>query len=302
MGGVTGNASIKYKMHNLTSNIINMDWTYFDKAFCITTIPIPLQRLRRLTHNMREVGLTQLEIVYHPREISGRNKPDKELSIGDIFEHNIESCSDGALCDILTKNHMGLIYRAYNEGAANVMILEDDAEFDLDLIRKYLPSITKWLKKNEWEIFNFGSLGSPFPLRFPVGKGVSRALNPLLMHCYALSRPGMERIIKAYETPRENILHADRFFANTFKRYYVADPAVCFQWEKPALYEEGIAKLPMFLRKKIEPWSFKDFCIWYERKARMLMCVVVVIVVGVAIALTLKLKRFLTACFQNAHR
>jgi hypothetical protein len=188
----------------------------------------------------------------------------------------------GPLGNSLAQNHIWVIEQAYQKNKQNVLVLEDDAEFDLELTVKHMSGIVDWLRKHDWDIFNFGAIQFPVPLRIQLSAGVAIGIGqPLLGHCYALSRNGMLRVLEMWYSPNRPLLHIDKLYANLFRgKYHMAHPSLSYQTEKPALFRQAMGLLPSSVSDNLDLKTFKEFCQLYENRATWWLLVSLLGLVG----------------------
>lgn len=270
-------------------NIKQMEdaWTFFDHIGCIT-VNLKSKRMQELKKNLKQVGLQNLKPYLFPR-VSNTNLSftPHQTTLADIFEHGTQTV--GPLALDLGKNHLHIISKAYRQGCKNVLVMEDDAHFDNELTLQFLPNIVFWLKRNDWDIFNFGSIEFPVPFRYPVAPGIALGVKPLLAHCYVLSRCGMAKIIQYWKSTQPK-LHIDRIFANLYKKYHVAHPPINFQTEKPALFRQAMTLLPPSIEKVVNHGSFQFFCQQYHKKAFKTFVLFIIVVAAIIFKILVKCK------------
>lgn len=261
-----------------------MDWSYFAVKYCITVSNSP--RIPVIKKHLHSIGMHDVQIIEFPKA-GNRNVDHTDLSetkLMNIIKHNPDVLGDVAKS--LTHHHMYLIQKAYYTNINSVILLEDDAQFDQILIKKKLPSIVKWLKKEKWHIFNFGTL-SIFPAKIPIHNGVALGIKPLLSHSYALSRTGMRRILDYWENGGK-IMHVDKLLTTVFKKYHVAYPSICFQTEKPALFQQAETLLPTILKKYVQKNNtFASFCKNYESNVQI-TCICTLLILALIVYLITK--------------
>lgn len=251
----------------LGASVKMSQWLFFQKAVCIT-IDTHSPRIQQLHENFAAVGLSHYELLLVPRSLQTSNVGVGKTSILDIFQHGQRTC--GHLARDLVCHHMNVVKQLYQDGHERVLIFEDDASFDVPATLQGLPHILRWLTTHEWDIFNLGAIAFPYPFCLPVAKNVALAPHPLLAHAYALSRAGMLRLLRYWEALDARDVHADKLLALAFPRYHVANPPLCFQSEKPALFRQAMTLLPPPLRECVDAGSFREFCLRYLRLSQVL--------------------------------
>ena len=261
---------------------MNRWWSFFDRAFCIT-VPGNEKRVNSMLRGFRTIGLNHVRVTKFPRaaesalgkDDGNRNKGPDDLSLLDLLTFSDKT--KGPLAKELARNHSEVIRRAYTEGAEHVLVLEDDAIFDADRVRTYLPRVVRYLRTHPYACFNFGAL-STFPFRGPVAPGVAVAWRPWLGHAYALSRHGMSRYLAYCYERASRIGHADATLVEALSTgYLVAFPALCFQSEPPALFTQALEKLPSVLSEPLRSVSFETFTKRYVCAFQVLLLVCVTI-------------------------
>jgi len=235
-------------------------WSMFDRIVCITVDP-ESTRVRALRQNLARVRMHRMELFVVARSTQVENVgPDESIvNLSTICKH-IDTVGPFALD--LMGHHLRIARQMYDSGAQNIIVLEDDACFDLVTTARQLPDITDWLSSHDWDIFNFGAIGFPYPFFVPVGKHVAIVKEPLLAHSYALSRAGMKKLLRFHEkTPTPH--HIDKFFTLAFPRYHAANPPCCFQTTRPALFRQALLLVPARMRHLLKKQTFKQFCVSY---------------------------------------
>ena len=110
-------------------------------------------------------------------------------------------------CEGCYRSHMSCIKKAYDSGAQNCLILEDDIIVNpkvdqakmLDVAKAYMD------KHSDWDIFYLGSSPSVIHSHSKVGKSVRKG--PCFhTHAYVINRPFMEKVLK-YDYPEIPIDH-----------------------------------------------------------------------------------------------
>ena len=252
-------------------------WSFFDAVKCITVDPRSA-RAQELREHLRAVGLHHAQMAVFPASPQSRNVAvnAQETTLTDILKHGTQTV--GPLAVDLCQHHVAVVRAAYASGAQNLLVLEDDAHFDVQMTAKQLPAIVRWLKENtSWSIFNFGAIAYPFPICVPVGKFVAVAPRPLLAHSYALSRLGMQKLLESWDGNKcSTHIHADNLLADIFPVYHVANPPICFQTQKPALFRQAVGLLPSLPAAVVNHGTFKDFCLSYWQISQAILLASVV--------------------------
>lgn len=209
-------------------------WSYFEE-FDILSI-INAKRKGRIKKNLKAAGIKNYELFEFSSAKRITNIGPKDLTLSDLLVNG--SCDE--TCQNILMNHMSLIQRAYDKGLNTVVILEDDALFDLPINNRKLKRVIKWLKSHRWDIFYFGYIPWPKIVSIPVTGDIVKTFNPLTAHCYALSRQGMKKIL--VHSHRRDI-HIDKLFSDLDMKKYAILPAISFQDEDPGLYKRGLKKI-----------------------------------------------------------
>jgi len=216
-------------------------WSFFDSIQCIT-VDTASKRVKQLKQNLKENGVNNYKLIKFERASDKTLRNKKSASFIGILQHGEETF--GQIASSLFINHVSIIADSYARGFRNVLILEDDARFNLKMTQRYLPCIINKLEALDWKIVNFGAMDFPCPFRMPFSDGLAIAPTPLLAHCYALSRSGMACVLRSLK-PK---MHIDKLYSNMFPVYFVANPPICFQSEAPGLFEQAIEKMPAFMQ------------------------------------------------------
>lgn len=175
-------------------------WDFFDRLYCIS-LREREDRRRSARKEFLKVGLAdRVEFVIGERE---------------IYSCNIERG--------VYESHMLCLRKGLEAGARNIVVFEDDIEFDrFDPER--LKSCTEFLKHHpEWKVLLFGALiRSSCKTANPC---VQKARYQSLTHAYALNRHYAETL--AYE-PWQGIVN-DTLFRPLNDHIYAVDPMFAFQ-------------------------------------------------------------------------
>lgn len=239
---------------------------FFEQVSCIT-VDTKSKRARDIQSNLKQVGLACDFYVFERVAESNVADVPENTKLIDILKYG--SNMVGPSGRSLAQNHVWVIEQAFIQNKQNVLVLEDDAEFDLELTSKYMPGIVDWLKNHDWDIFNFGAVQFPVPLRIQVSPGVAVGIGQALLgHCYALSRSGMLRVLEMWYSYNRPLLHIDKSYANLFRgKYHLANPSLSYQTEKPAIFRQAMGLLPCLISDKLDLKTFKEFCQLYEDRA-----------------------------------
>ena len=130
------------------------------------------------------------------------------------------------------------------------MIFEDDARFIDNLEKTKVETIIKWLRENKnWDILLLGGISFPYPLMYPVSKDIFRCNYPTESHCYILSKTGMEKMLRTYESN-----HYDLLLQKYLDNKYICVPSICNQNKSPAMFQ-SLAKKYNF-SSSVENYNF----------------------------------------------
>ena len=239
---------------------------FFEQVSCIT-VDTESKRARDIQVNLQKVGLDFTFYVFERVAQQNVAAEPENTKLNDILKYG--SNMVGPLGRSLAQSHVWVIEQAFIQNKQNVLVLEDDAEFDLELTAKYMPGIVDWLKTHEWDIFNFGAVQFPVPLRIQLSPGVAVATGQaLLCHCYVLSRSGMLRVLEMWYSYKRPLPHIDKLYAVLFQgKYHLAHPSLSYQTEKPAMFRQAMSLLPCSISDKLDLKTFKEFCQLYEYRA-----------------------------------
>lgn len=146
--------------------------------------------------------------------------------------------TDPVIQDI-TVTHLQAIRDAYADGSRFALILEDDALFTRPMDQK---KIVDWLTTHDWDVFYFGCLQFPPFVTMPVSRNppIDRCFWPMLAHAYAVSRSGMEKILRDHPVACNEFsrppLSIDVYLRDLSAKKYMLYPNSCVQSREPALY------------------------------------------------------------------
>lgn len=119
------------------------------------------------------------------------------------------------------ESHINVIQEAYNKGANNILIFEDDVKPLLSYSEQHIKKAVDFMKNNEWDIFYLGYL--PFNIHAEtifVAKKVDDNIykySALSTSTYCLNKRSMEKILYVYKQ-YIGILHIDIFY--NIKEYF----------------------------------------------------------------------------------
>lgn len=253
-------------------------WKYFNKAYIIT---IPTSDKTRIINHMDQLKFTNFEIkVFQPAERI-INDDGGVKSLVDIMNHINKPCSDTALN--LTRNHIKIIKDCFESKELDrIIVMEDDFIFDMDSLNEKIKRITGWLEKHDWDIFYFGQCPWPVPIAYNVSRDIVRSFYPLLSHCYAINRSGMEKIIEWYK-PNEMKYHADTMLLKSPTVKYSAFPSICHQVTDPTLFKIALEKmkLPLTCRQ----------CIYMLELLSVLLPIIILIIITLYVCMYFRKKK-----------
>jgi hypothetical protein len=207
-------------------------WNYFDKFYIITLKDKNVNKIKR---NLNKVGIENYEILRY-KGAKKRSNVSVNSTLYDLMMHNNY---DKTAANIKS-NHLKTMKKAYNLGLNNIVILEDDALFDIPFNYDKLKIIIKWLENNSWDIFFFGNCPWP-PISIIQNKHIVKPLYPLLAHCYSINRNGIKNILSNDNISKK--IHIDKIFAYSKLKLYAVYPSISKQYIAPAIYREIIKKI-----------------------------------------------------------
>jgi len=212
-------------------------WSYFDKWYVITLVDRDVSKLEK---NLRRSRLKNYEVLRYVPAKKTENVPAK-ASILELIMHS--TCDETG--KNITQNHLTTIQKAYDNGYKNVVILEDDAEFQLPIDMGKVKNMCGWLSKSEWEIFYMGHCPWPIPLSRLKNLDIVQPYTALLAHCYALSRKGMHKILRYARTMKKTgkWLQPDKLFQVVPLVKYASFPSISYQNKPPAIFKEIFRRL-----------------------------------------------------------
>lgn len=173
-------------------------WDFFDRLYCISLQEREDRRQSALSE-FSKAGLTDRV----------------EFVIGERHSHNFEQ--------EVYESHMMCLRKGLEAGAKNIVVFEDDVEFDrFDPER--LRSCTEFLRQHpEWKVLLLGALIRSS--RKTTNPCVQKVRYQSLSHAYALNRHYAETL--AYE-PWQGIVN-DTLFRPLVNDVYAIDPMCAFQ-------------------------------------------------------------------------
>jgi len=220
-----------------------MLWNFIDRVYIIT-LSTSTQRQDELRLHLAEIGLHNYEfIVFEPVSSYTKNDAkDVECSIMNIFSLTVVD----QISNNITHNHLKVVEKAYQNNYNRVLILEDDARFTLPIDETKIRSASEWIERNYFDMFYFGYCVWPLPVSIFVTPNIVNIPTPYCAHCYLLSRPGMQKILK-YTEPmdkRNMNIHVDKLYTVIpgLKKYGIF-PNLCLQNEDPGLYKRALKKI-----------------------------------------------------------
>jgi len=247
-------------------------WNYFDSVYILTLENS--KRLKPLLENLDSVGIDNYKIFPFKRGSKTENNGEDSdnLSFYNIVNHNVV---DKTAVNI-SKNHIHLIRHAFYNNLENVIILEDDARFELPLQTNKLTHITTFLKGRDWDIFYFGHMPHLCLINIPVSKYIVKPLSPYLAHCYCLSRSGMSKVLQ--NVMLYDGIHFDKWLNQISLRRYACFLSMNYQEDAPALYYKSLELLG--LNKNI---SFKQLNKIFEYISVIIFILLLILVLCIVI-------------------
>ena len=222
-------------------------WDFFDKWYIIT---IKESNTLFIQKNLEEVGIFNYEIIEY---IPAKKKinVNKNCTLLELICHT----SWDETSQNIYNNHLKTIKKSIDKKFKNVVILEDDAIFNLNLDKNIIYDVVEWLKNNEWDIFFFGSCPWPLPISLVKTKNIIQPLNILLAHCYVLNNKSIKNV---YEYAKNiSNTHIDKIFSDSpFKKYSIY-PSISYQNKPPAIFNEIMGRLQL-------KCSFNTVCCFLE--------------------------------------
>ena len=191
-------------------------WNFFDVKYVLSTPNS--KRKNDLKENFKLAGLNDYEILdFTPSKQyinNGKNNNSGEggeenLSLKMIQKHKI--CDD--TCMNIANNMFTMTKKAYDLGANNMIIFEDDARFKIPINLRKLRRVVKWLATHEWDIFYLGYCQWPYPVSFFTTKDIVKLTSPLCLHSYCLSRSGMKKVIEESKFYNQFPQHIDKLYS-----------------------------------------------------------------------------------------
>jgi len=202
---------------------------YVDKIFIISLYK-STERQKEIKKNLKKININ--ENNYH---LWLSNKHDKGSVYGSYLSHiNVMKYS---------------LKKKWNR----ILILEDDAYFDLDKITLQKSNDLKnFFKKNKkWGIFYFG--GMPIYKYYNINRSVQKG-EWILIHSYIINKKAMKYIVNHKEILPHKFSFADYFFNLLYKiNKYGFSESICFQTDSP-----GDNTWPIYLN------FYKNICYYFN--------------------------------------
>lgn len=186
----------------------------------------------------------KMKIVYHYTEgVKNRTNNDGsyDANLKQILGHN----TNDAISKDIFINHIKIIEKAYLGKHQNIMVLEEDAVWN---VKKALPIVTKMnnfilTQPKSFDILYLGYCNYPFVfsalnLRNP---SIVRPFRPLCAHGYVVNREGLAKILYYQKLVYPTFEgHIDKFYATcSHLRKKSMFPQFIFQDKPPALYTKA---------------------------------------------------------------
>ena len=211
------------------------------------------------------------KVVYHYTEGVGNNSNNDgsyNANLKQILAHN----TNDAISRNIFQNHINIIEQGYLGNYRNIMILEDDAIWD---IKKSQPILTKMNKYilNESHTFDILYLGyCNYPYVFSAinifNPSIVRPFSPLCAHGYVVNREGLKKILYYQKLLYPTFDgHIDKFFSTSHLKKKALYPQVVFQQRPPALFVKACDLL------RFNKISFNTMCVVNENLS-VLACLV----------------------------
>ena len=200
----------------------------FDKWYIIT---LENRDTSDIINNLKNIGVSKYEALFY-KPIDVKNT----INTGFYCKNNV--------CENLFINTYITLKKAYDNNLNNVVILEDDARFELPLDKNKISHILDWMNKNEWDLFYLGHLPR-IPYNTIQTRHIVKPLKPILTHSIIFSKTGIYKVLHAMEYvllhDRDKIEHVDLFYSMIpgLKQYAVL-PSICNQNKCPALVPKYI--------------------------------------------------------------
>jgi hypothetical protein len=221
-------------------------WAYFDNWYIITLSDTDTKDIEK---NLKRAGVCKYEILRY-KSANKRDNAPINASLCDLLMHT--TCDETGVN--IFENHISTIKKAYGDKKnRNIVILEDDARFELPIDKNKIVRVSKWLKKNYWELFFFGHCPWPIPISVFHTVDIVQPYNALLGHCYVLTRVGMYKILKSVESVGYSRVFTrapsqiDFFLSNTDLYKYALYPSISYQNKSPAIYRKISEKIGICL-------------------------------------------------------
>ena len=177
--------------------------------------------------------------LYEFFEVEGKtvNKNEGAININlwKIMKHDY---IDEIVLDI-TKNHIEMIKKAYDNDYNCVLFLEEDARIESTGSSQKLKRINTWLQTNKkWDIMYLGYCNWPYLVSFFITRDIVKVWSPVAAHSYILNRRGMQKILHYTEYGKTNInCHVDKMYTKIPNlQKYAIFPMISFQNKDPALF------------------------------------------------------------------
>jgi hypothetical protein len=200
----------------------------FDKWYIIT---LENRDTSDIINNLKNVGVTKYEPLYY-KPLDKNNTSNNEWT-----------CKNN-VCENLFMNTYQTLKKAYDNNLNNVVILEDDARFELPLDKKKISHILDWMNNNEWDLFYLGN-GGYVSFSILKTKHIVKPFKPLLTHAIIFSKQGIYKTLHAMEYTilynKNDIKHVDVFYNSipNLKQYAIF-PSISYQNKRPALFPKYI--------------------------------------------------------------
>lgn len=201
-------------------------WTEYDGVYVIGTNN--KKRDSEIRENLTASGIRDYVTVVGEKASAPMEKKE---SLMDILSYR----GADPLAKVISDTHFNVVEQAYLDGKNQILVLEDDARFDLPIDSAKILRMHEWMRTNDWDMFYYGHVPWPIVFTIPQTLDVTRVFTPLTSHCYAVSRKGMVCLLQHKE--RRDVC-IDKLFSELPLNKFAALPSISFQSEPPKLYKQ----------------------------------------------------------------
>lgn len=192
-------------------------------------------------------------------------------------------------------SHIECIKKAYNAGANNLLVFEDDVRISKGYKKELISYCVEFMKNNDWEMFKFGY----GPAGYSINKfyGASEIVPAIIQHngyqthAYSISKTGMERVLKDYvyhlQLPKKDISQIDVYYENLIPNNKVFaiipiqfDQHWCLEFDNEAnsLFE-GIFRNIQCVYEKYQIFHYISTSYYYKYHILALIVITIMVVV-----------------------